>query len=113
MKIWQKVGIAAGGVLVLGGIAWYSIYKSNQDVVTVQSGRVVREDLTSLVTASGEIRPQNYTNVLGEGIGKITDIVVNEGDHVKKGPCCFTWKTSSQGRTFRPSRRASTQPSQR
>ena len=85
MKIWQKVGIAAGGVLVLGGIAWYSIYKSNQDVVTVQSGRVVREDLTSLVTASGEIRPQNYTNVLGEGIGKITDIVVNEGDHVKKG----------------------------
>jgi HlyD family secretion protein len=85
MKIWQKVGIAAGGVLVLGGIAWYSIYRSNQDVVTVQSGRVLREDLTSLVTASGEIRPQNYTNVLGEGIGKITDIVVNEGDHVKKG----------------------------
>ncbi|HXW62985.1 MAG TPA: efflux RND transporter periplasmic adaptor subunit [Candidatus Acidoferrales bacterium] len=85
MKTWQKIGIAAGGVLVLAGIGWYSIYKSNQDVVTVQSGRVVREDLTSLVTASGEIRPKNYTNVLGEGIGKITDIAVNEGDHVKKG----------------------------
>jgi HlyD family secretion protein len=85
MKTWQKIGIAAVGVLVLGGITWYSIYKSNQNVVTVQSGRVVRQDLTSLVTASGEIRPKNYTNVLGEGIGKITDIVVNEGDHVKKG----------------------------
>ena len=37
------------------------------------------------MTASGEIRPKTYTNVLGEGIGKITDIVVKEGDHVKKG----------------------------
>jgi HlyD family secretion protein len=85
MKSWQKIGIAAGGVAVLAGITWFSIYKSNQDVVTVESGRVVRQDLTSLVTASGEIRPKNYTNVLGEGIGKITDIVVSEGDHVKKG----------------------------
>jgi HlyD family secretion protein len=85
MKTWQKIAIAAAGVTVLAGITWYSIYKSNQNVVTVQSGRVERQDLTSLVTASGEIRPKNYTNVLGEGIGKITDVVVSEGDHVKKG----------------------------
>ena len=38
-----------------------------------------------MVTASGEIKPLTYTNVLGEGIGKITDIAVKEGDHVKKG----------------------------
>jgi HlyD family secretion protein len=85
MKIWHKAGIAAAVVLVIGGIAWYSIYKSNQNVVTVQTGRVARQDLISLVTASGEVRPKTYTNVLGEGIGKITDIVVEEGDHVKKG----------------------------
>ncbi len=85
MKIWQKATIAAAVVLVIGGIAWYSIYESNQNVVVVQTGRVARQDLTSLVTASGEVRPKTYTNVLGEGIGKITDIVVKEGDHVKKG----------------------------
>jgi len=85
MKTWQKIAIGAGGLLVFGGITWYSVYKSNQDVVTVQTGRVARGDLTSMVTASGEVRPENYTNVLGEGIGKITDINVNEGDHVKKG----------------------------
>lgn len=85
MKMWQKVGIGAAAVLVLGGMALYSIRKSNQGVVTVQTGKVTRQDLTSLVTASGEIRPKNYTNVLGEGIGKITDIVVKEGDRVKKG----------------------------
>ena len=85
MKTWQKAAIAGGALVLIGGIVWYSVYQSNQNVVTVQSGRVVREDLTSLVTASGEIRPKNYTNVLGEGIGKITEIVVKEGDHVKRG----------------------------
>ncbi|HEY6905730.1 MAG TPA: efflux RND transporter periplasmic adaptor subunit [Candidatus Acidoferrales bacterium] len=85
MKTWQKATIAACVVALIGGIAWYSIYKSNQGVTAVQTGRAVREDLVSLVTASGEVRPKNYTNVLGEGIGKITDIVVKEGDYVKKG----------------------------
>lgn len=85
MKIWQKAAIAGAGVFVVAGIVWFSVYKANQDVVTVQTGRVSRQDLISLVSASGEIRPKNYTNVLGEGIGKITDIVVKEGDHVKKG----------------------------
>ncbi|MGA7917273.1 MAG: efflux RND transporter periplasmic adaptor subunit [Candidatus Acidiferrales bacterium] len=85
MKTWQKVGIGAGVVLVLGGISWFSVYQVNKGVVTVQTGRVVKEDLTSIVTASGEIRPKNYTNVEGEGIGKITQIVVKEGDQVKKG----------------------------
>ncbi len=77
--------IGAGAAAVLGGMVWYSIYRANQGVVSVQTGRVQRQDLTSMVTASGEIRPRDYTNVLGEGFGKITDIAVKEGDHVKKG----------------------------
>src|ERR1700739_4182113 len=85
MKTWKKVAIGAG-VLVAAGISYAIVsYELNKGVVTVQSGRVVRQDLTSIVTASGEIRPKNYTNVLGEGIGKITDIAVKEGDHIKKG----------------------------
>src|ERR1700732_5260963 len=85
MKAWQKVAMAAGLAVVIGGAAWFGVYWSNKDAVTVQTGQVVRQDVTSVVTASGEIRPKNYTNVLGEGIGKITDIVVKEGDRVKKG----------------------------
>src|ERR1700679_2399149 len=85
MKTWQKVSIGVGAVIVLGSIAWYSVYQANKGVVDVQTGKVVKQDLTSIVTASGEVRPKTYTNVLGEGIGKITDIVVKEGDHVKKG----------------------------
>jgi HlyD family secretion protein len=85
MKTGTKVGIGIGVAAVLGAIVWISVYQANKGVTTVQTGRVVREDLTSLVTASGEIRPKNYTNVLGEGFGKIKEIVVKEGDHVRVG----------------------------
>src|SRR5271167_4431284 len=85
MKPWKKVVIGVVGAAVLGGIVLYSVQQANKDVVTVQTAKVAREDITSMVTASGEIRPKTYTNVLGEGFGKITEIVVKEGDHVKKG----------------------------
>jgi len=35
-----------------------------------------------VVTASGEIKPRTYTNVMAEGFGKITDLAVKEGDQV-------------------------------
>ena len=82
--MWRKVAIAIG-VALLAGVGWLLVYELNKGVAVVQTGPVIRQDLKSLVSASGEIRPKNYTNVLGEGIGKITDIVVKEGDRVKKG----------------------------
>ncbi len=85
MKMWQKIGIGVGAAAVLAGAAWLTIWEINKGVVTVQSASVMRQDITSVVTASGEIKPLTYTNVLGEGIGKITEIAVKEGDHVKKG----------------------------
>src|SRR5690348_7636137 len=81
----KKPILIAGGILVVVIIVVVSILQANKNVVTVQTGDAVKQDITSLVTASGEVRPQNYTNVLGQGFGKITDIDVREGDVVKKG----------------------------
>jgi HlyD family secretion protein len=85
MKKGKKIAIGAGALAVLGTIVLVSVYEVNKGVVTVQTADVMRQDLTSVVTASGEIRPKNYTNILGEGFGKITDIVVKEGQHVRVG----------------------------
>jgi HlyD family secretion protein len=85
MKTWQKVGIGVVVLAVGGGIVLYSVKKANQGVVTVQTSKVGKQDITSIVTASGQITPQTYSNVLGEGMGKITEIVVKEGDKVRKG----------------------------
>jgi HlyD family secretion protein len=84
MKTWKKPALIIGAIVLLTVIVVVSV-RSNKDTVTVQTGYAVKADIISLVTASGEVRPQNYTNVLGQGFGKITDIDVNEGDVVKKG----------------------------
>jgi HlyD family secretion protein len=86
MKTWKKVGIGVGAAVVLGGIVLFSVNQANKGVVTVQTAKVApQETLVSQVTASGEIKPTTYTNVTAQGFGRITGILVKEGDHVKKG----------------------------
>jgi HlyD family secretion protein len=91
MKTWQKVGIGIGAVAVLGGIVLFSVNQANKGVVTVQTAKVAaQESLVSQVTASGEVKPTTYTNVTAQGFGRITSIVVKEGDHIKKGQVLLT-----------------------
>src|ERR1700689_4423309 len=97
MNTWKKIGIGVGVAAVIAGGGWIAIWQNNKGVVTVQTGTVLRQDLTSVVTASGEVKPLTYTNVLGEGIGKITDIAVKEGDHVKKGDALRAGITAPDG----------------
>src|SRR5271168_3635506 len=86
MKTWKKVLIAVVAVLVLVGIVTFSVNQANKGVVTVQTAKVAtQETLVSTVTASGEIKPTTYTNVTAQGFGRITEIVVKEGEHIKKG----------------------------
>jgi HlyD family secretion protein len=86
MKTWQKVAIGVSAVVGLGGIVLFSVNQANKGVVTVQTAKVTpQETLVSQVIASGEIKPTTYTNVTAQGFGRITEILVKEGAHVKKG----------------------------
>ncbi|MGB8760309.1 MAG: biotin/lipoyl-binding protein, partial [Candidatus Sulfotelmatobacter sp.] len=85
MKAWKKIAIGVGVVVVLAAIVGFTVYQSGKNVVTVQTGKVQREDLSSVVSASGEIKPKTYVNIGANAYGKITHLYVKEGDHVKKG----------------------------
>jgi HlyD family secretion protein len=86
MKTWHKVAIGVGAAALAGGIVLFSINQANKGVVTVQTAKVAKLDsLVSQVTASGEIKPFTYTNIMAQGFGRITEILVKEGDHIKKG----------------------------
>jgi HlyD family secretion protein len=85
MKTWKKVLIGVGAALVLGIIVAVTLYQSQKNVVTVQTGRVQKQNLASVVSASGEIKPKTYVNIGANAFGKIIKLHVKEGDHVKKG----------------------------
>ncbi|MEP7351839.1 MAG: efflux RND transporter periplasmic adaptor subunit [Acidobacteriota bacterium] len=76
------------GILVLalaGGGAYYEYRVRRQGEVIVQTSQVARSSLSSIVTASGEIKPRTYTNLAANAQGRVTALMVAEGDHVRKG----------------------------
>ncbi len=81
---WKILLIVCLALLVTGGI-FASIKMNQRGIVTVQTGHVVRQDLTAIVTASGEIKPKNYINLGANQQGPLTEISVKEGDRVRKG----------------------------
>jgi HlyD family secretion protein len=81
----KKVWLSVGGLALLGGLVLLGYQLSRRGVVVVQSGRVMRQDLTSEVTASGEIRPKTFVNVGANAFGKIVKLYVREGERVQKG----------------------------
>jgi HlyD family secretion protein len=85
MKTWKKVLIGVGGLLLALILVGIGIHQANKGVVTVQTGKAQREDLSSVVSASGEIKPKTYVNIGANAFGKITHLYVHEGDRVRKG----------------------------
>ena len=80
-----KVLIFLGALVLAGAGIYASTVYGKRGVVTVQTARVGRQDLTSLVTASGEIKPKNYINLGANAMGQLSEIMVKEGDRVRQG----------------------------
>jgi HlyD family secretion protein len=86
----KKIAIIAAVVLVLCGIAAFSIHQSQANVVKVTTTTVSRQDLTAIVTGTGQIKPKTYVNVGATAFGRITKLNVKEGDHVQAGAVLAT-----------------------
>jgi HlyD family secretion protein len=81
----KKLLIAAAAVVVISSTVGYSVVSRNRGVVAVQTGRVIRQDLTQSVSANGEIKPKKYVNVSSNMMGRIVRLAVKEGDSVRNG----------------------------
>ena len=77
------IGLVVAVVAVGGTVA--SVRWSQSAQVTVQTATVAKGDLTSIVTASGEIKPKTYTNLGANAQGRVMELMVKEGDHVRHG----------------------------
>jgi len=81
----KKIAIIVAVVVVVIAIVGFTVAHNSNNVTQVQTGKVTKQDVTSTVSASGEIKPKTYVNVGANAFGKITKLYVKEGEKVKKG----------------------------
>jgi HlyD family secretion protein len=80
----KKIALIVGVIILLGAIVGFTVNQSQKNVVTVQSGKVVKQDISAQVTASGQIKPKTIVNVGANAMGRIVRLFVKEGDKVRK-----------------------------
>jgi HlyD family secretion protein len=81
----KKVIIIVLAVLALAGVVGFMVYQAQSGYTPVLTGKVVRQDLATVVSGTGQIKPKTYVNVGATAFGRIVDLAVKEGDHVTKG----------------------------
>jgi HlyD family secretion protein len=77
--------LVLGGVVAAGAIIAAAVMHTEAEYTKVITGKVVRENLVSVVNGTGQITPKTYVNIGATAFGRITHLYVKEGDHVKRG----------------------------
>ncbi len=86
VKAGRKYWIIAGVLLIGGGAAaWFFYFQKREVIITVQTEKVTRRNLTELVVANGRVYPVVQVKISPEVSGEIIELPVKEGQCVKKG----------------------------
>ncbi len=85
MKRRTKLLLIVLGVVLIGGLVAANLKFDRTRRIEVESEKIERRDLESIVSASGRIEAKRQVNVSANTMGKITRLAVEEGDRVKKG----------------------------
>jgi HlyD family secretion protein len=92
----KKVIFIVLGVLAVAGLVWFMVWKAQSGNTTVLTGKVVRQDLATVVSGTGQIKPKIYVNLGAMMLGRVTHFYVKEGEHVTKGEVVATIENVQQ-----------------
>src|SRR6266576_1588034 len=79
LLIFGLIGVGVAGLTV------WAILKKREVVITIQTEKVTRRNLTEIVVANGKIQPVLQVKISPEVSGEIIELPVKEGQQVKKG----------------------------
>ncbi len=85
MKRRTKIIIVVIVLILIGGITTASIRSKSKEGTPVTFGKVERQDLTSKVSANGQIDAQRKVDLSANVMGQIVNLAVRDGDVVKNG----------------------------
>ncbi|MFQ6037933.1 MAG: efflux RND transporter periplasmic adaptor subunit [Candidatus Aminicenantales bacterium] len=72
-------------IAVIAVIILFNLQSQREKAVKVTVEKVKRHDLTSIISASGEVKPKKNVNISAHIPGRIVKIGVEEGQRVKEG----------------------------
>jgi len=81
----KRTLVVLGVVIVIALIILFNLRAQREKTVKVNIEKVKASDLTSIISASGEIKPKKNVNISAHVPGRIIKIGVKEGDVVKAG----------------------------
>jgi len=81
----KKLLIVLAVVLGIGAILFANLQSRREKSVKVTVDKVKKQDLTSIISASGEVKPKKNINISAQVPGRIIKIGVEEGQEVKAG----------------------------
>ena len=92
----KKIILIVLGVLLAAGLVTFMVIKQQSGYTKVLTAKVAREDLSTVVSGTGQIKPKTFVVLGATSMGRITHLLVKEGDHVKKGQLVATVENVSQ-----------------
>ncbi|MDE3201564.1 MAG: efflux RND transporter periplasmic adaptor subunit [Acidobacteriota bacterium] len=92
----KKILLIVLAVIVTAGLVGFFVYKQQSGYTKVMMAKIQRQDLSSVVSGTGQIRPKTFVNLGSNVMGRITHLYVKEGDHVKQGQVVATVENIQQ-----------------
>jgi HlyD family secretion protein len=95
----KKIVLITLAVLVAATLVTVMVIKQQSGYTKVLTAKVVRQDLSSIVSGTGQIKPKTYVNVGATAMGRVTHLYVKEGDRVTQGQTVATIENVQQEAT--------------
>ena len=81
----KNVLITIAVLLVAAAVVGANLYYRRDTGATVTIETIKARDLEAIVSASGKIQPKRSVNISSDTVGRVVNLMVNEGDRVKQG----------------------------
>jgi HlyD family secretion protein len=81
----KKILLIILAVVVASGLVAFYVFKQQSGYTKVLTAKISKQDLATIVSGTGQIKPKTYVNLGATAMGRVTHLYVKEGDLVKKG----------------------------
>jgi HlyD family secretion protein len=92
----KKIILIVSAVVLAVILVAVFVVKQQSGYTKVLTAKIHRQDLATVVSGTGQIRPKTFVNLGATAMGRITHLYVKEGDHVKRGQLVATVENVAQ-----------------